>query len=287
MSSTSSPATHYKLPLVSPVPSGNKRTYQYSLFSLTAVQDDPAPAQAAAKKAKSVDDVERDVADLLGMNIFVKDAAAKVIALRALSMYLASGDATNFADPQVEDYRRAIAERDGCHWVLLVLEVELGRKDGANSQVAHAALSFLKLWNCHCADRSDSMLRFNGVEILGRVMQVFPDESPIQWAGIACLYYFTRKDDDKHLEELVFVDCIPLIARAMTDDANGDLTRELALIILGRLCKVAGPDNFKGHVDATAFGALLPMFQQFESSGIRHSQEVVDSCRALASKMLE
>jgi hypothetical protein len=73
----------------------------------------------------------------------------------------------------------------------------------------------------------------------------------------------------------------------MSDDANGDFTREYALIILGRLCKVAGPAKFTGHVDDGAFGALLSMFQRFESSGIGHVPEVVDSCRALASKMLE
>jgi hypothetical protein len=282
MSSTSSPATHSELPLVSPVSSGKKRS-----FSLSASQDDPAPAQAAAKKAKCVDDVEWDVADLLGKNLFVKDVAAKVGTLRALSRYLASGDATNFADPQIEDYRRAIAKRDGCHWVLLVLEVELGKKDGANSQVVDAALSFLKLWNCHCAERSDSMLRFNGVEIVGRVMQVFPNDSKIQWAGIACLYYFTRNDDGKHLEELVSVDCIPLIVRVMKDDSNEKLARGFALIILGRLCRVVYPANFKGHVDARAFGALLPLFQFFEDSRASIAEEVCDSCRALASKMLE
>jgi hypothetical protein len=146
-------------------------------------EDDPAPAQVAAKKAKSPDEIERGVGDILGINLFEDDDAVKVDDLRTLTRYFASGDATNYADPQVEDYRRAIAECDGCHSVILVLEVELNKKHGASVHVVHAALSFVKCWNCRCAERHDTMWRVKGDEIVARAMQVFPNDPKIQLAG--------------------------------------------------------------------------------------------------------
>jgi hypothetical protein len=330
MSSTSSPATHSELPLVTPLPSGKKREQRGYHWT------DPQPGRVPAKKSKSADDIERNVRDLLHKKLFGKDDAVKVNALHELTQYLES---------PYEIPKRAIVEWDGCHLVLLALERELDSNDealereldsndealereldsdeGANRtrqgdsndealeqeldsdegaqerelekaaranrtrQLVDAALTFLKCWNRGGTGRHDAMLRCKGVEIVVRAMRVVPDDPDIKLEGIACFYYFTRDKHGKYLKELVKEECIPLLAQAMKDSSNGALTREFSLIILGRLCKVAVPANFKSHVDARAFGALLSMFQEFESSGMRQAPEVIDSCRALASKMLE
>jgi hypothetical protein len=98
---------------------------------------------------------------------------------------------------------------------------------------------------------------------------------------------YTSSDDKKYREELVKARCIPLLVRTMVDPANSESMRSYALIILGCLCTVAGSDCFESHVDPTAFGAVLDLFQAAKNSNDDVAQEVRDSCRALARKMLE
>jgi hypothetical protein len=289
MSRKSNPSAHALVASrlsVSPVPSSLgfsvKRKNPFSLHD-----DRAAPVHAVAKKAKSVDEIDQEVRDLLDKKLFGKDDAAKVEAMRRLHRYFQKGE-TSAQESRRQGYRHAVAKRNGCQLVLIVLQQELDADgDAANRDFVVEALTFLQLWNYRGAERRDAMLRFNGVDVIKRAMRTFPGDPLIQYGAIATLMNYTSGDDKKYREELVKARCIPLLVRTMVDPANSESMRNFALIILGCLCAVAGPDCFEGHVHPTAFGAVLDLFQAAKNSNEDVAQEVRDSCRVLARKMLE
>jgi hypothetical protein len=190
---------------------------------------------------------------------------------------------------QNDGHRRAIGEWGGCRLVLLVLDLELDKGDRANRGVIMASISFLNLWN-HRADRTtrrDTMLRFDGVDAVMRAMQAFPEDSSVKSTGVACLVNFSVDYDKRRLEELVQKNCIPFLARVMTTRTNAETTRKYAVVVLGRLCDVADPACFEGHVDASAMGAMLDLFNAYKNSNDPFADEVRKACRALSSKMFE
>jgi hypothetical protein len=245
-----------------------------------------APAQVVAKKAKSVAGIEKEVRNLLDKKLFGKDDDAKVKAMRKLHGYFQTGENSS-KESKRQKYRHAIVKRNGCQLVLIVLQQELENEYAANRDFVVEALTFLQLWNYRGAERRDAMLRFNGVDVIKRAMRTFPGDPLMQYGAIATLMNYTSSDDKKYREELVKANCIPLLVRTMVDPANSESMRNYALIILGCLCAVAGPDCFKGHVDPTAFGAVLDLFQAAKNSNENVAQEVRESCRALTRKMLE
>lgn len=219
-------------------------------------QDEPSPAQVVAKKAKSVDEIDQEVRELLDKKLFGQDDAVKVEALRKLSGYTFHQEYRS-EDPDKKLYRRAVVEWGGCRLVLLVLELELDKRDRANRDLVHGAIRFLLYWNYRSEERRDMMMRFKGVGIVARAMHVFPVDSGIQHVGIATFLNFTEETGKtQRLEELAKGNCIPLILRVMTTRTNAEETRKYAVVVLGRLCDVAGPASFEGHVDASALGAL-------------------------------
>jgi hypothetical protein len=288
MGGDSDRSTHSAAACVSPVQSSQISCKRKNSTSSQDNKDAPeSPAQAVAKRAKSVDEIDEEVRELLDKKLFGQDDAVKVEAMRKLTEYFRKGGNTDQEYQQKAGHRRAAGEWGACRLVLLVLDLELDKGDRANRQIVYSAVRFLQHWNLCSAEHRDTMLRFKGVEFVAKAMQAFPDDSYSQYVGISCLLNFTKGTDKKHRGELVEANCIPILVRIMMAHANAEETRKYALIALGRLCEVAGSGCFEGHVDASAFGFLLQMFQAYKDSDDRFAGEVRKSCRALTSKMLE
>jgi hypothetical protein len=286
MSSNSNPATHSEVARVSPVQS-SKSSGKRKVSSATS-QLDPEPAETPAKKAKSVDEVEREVRGVLGKKLFGQDDAVKVDAMRTLTEYFRKTGRSEEENQQNDGYRRAVGEWGGCRLVLLVLELELDKGDRANRDLVYGAMRFLLGWNYRSDERRNTMMRFKGISIVLRAIQAFSDDSVIQHVGITTFLNFTAGSDNKRcIEELVNENCIPLILRIITTRANAETLRKHAVVVLGRLCDVAGPACFEAHVDASTLGHLFDMFKVCKDSNDRCAEEVRKSCRALSSKMFE
>jgi hypothetical protein len=232
-----------------------------------------------------VDEVEREVRGVLDKKLFGQDDAVKVDAMRTLTEYFRETGRSEEEYQQNDGYRRAVGEWGGCRLVLLVLELELDKGDRANRDLVFGAMRFLGVWNYLGDERRSTMMRFKGVDIVARAMQAFPVDSDIQYVGISTFLNFTAViGNTQRLEELVQGNCIPLILRVMTTHTNGEVTRKFAVVVLGRLCDVAGPACFDDHVDARVLGVLHDMFRAYKNSNDGFAEEVRTSCRALSSK---
>jgi hypothetical protein len=250
-------------------------------------QDEPAPAQvkAAAKKAKSANEVEQEVRRLLDKKLFGQDDALKVEALGKLTEYFTPED-DNDADQAKEIYRRAVGEWGGCRLVLLALELELDKGDRAKRDLVQGAMRFLLYWNYQSDERRNTMMRFKGVDIVVRAMQACPGDSGIQSDAVTTFLNFTTGNDNTpRILDLVSETCIPLILHVMTTRTNPDTARKHAVVVLGRLCDFAEPYCLEDHFDANTLGVLYDMFRTYENSNDRLAEGVRESCRALSSKM--
>jgi hypothetical protein len=248
--------------------------------STQSKEEKPAPS-TKTKEAKSVDDIQQEVRELLENNLVGKADAVKLKTLITLVTHLIS--ASKNPNLESEEYRRAIVEWGGYHMVLIVLRQELDKGErGASRLVVLSTIRFLQMWNIF-VDLQDTMLRLDGVGTVARAMKTFPNEPLINSLAVRCLYNLTCDGDEPRRQRLVDEDCIPLILRALPALKKHPDTQKYALVTLDRLCRVAGPQRVEGLVDASAVGALVEIFNANKDS----RADVVVACSNLMNRWLK
>lgn len=218
--------------------------------------DFPFQAEPVPKRAKSVESIKKEVLDLLQNGLMrAADATVKVNTLNTLrGHFKAEADESPHERQRKKEYCRVVEELNGCRFVLTALVRELD-KSHPDRHVVHGALLFLFRWNTS-PGRREAMSR--GVDVVARAMRAFRNHAGIQHEGVGCFYYFTRDNCLNRRMVLVEADAIPLVFRVIT--AHGFLqpqsTKKFAVVLLRRMCELAGPHHVEGLVEQGALEAL-------------------------------
>ena len=260
----------------------NVRNNIWRMGPSTPSKKETAPATTTTEKeAKSVNDIQQEVRELLENHLVGKADAVKLTTLLTLVAHLDAGTKTR--TPENDEYRRAIAEWDGCHLVLIVLRQELDKgEQHASWLVVHSSIRFLLLWNYY-GDLEDTLMGLDGVRAVARAMQAFPNEFHINYGAVLCIYNLTcGTGGAARFQKLVDEDCIPVIHRALPTLKSSPHAKKHAVLALERLSRVATPQQMDGLVDASVMEALVDVYNAHVDS----EENVAAACRSLLNKLM-